>query len=59
MYHYILYHTKSYCIWQQLRTQDGTRGEVVHVDDEVARVDFNDPLAGETLEFDLEVLAVN
>jgi FKBP-type peptidyl-prolyl cis-trans isomerase 2 len=42
-----------------LRTQDGTRGEVVHVDDEVARVDFNDPLAGETLEFDLEVLAVN
>ncbi|ESS04465.1 MAG: FKBP-type peptidyl-prolyl cis-trans isomerases 2 [uncultured archaeon A07HR67] len=42
-----------------LETQDGTRGEVVHVDDEVARVDFNDPLAGETLEFDVEVLAVN
>ena len=42
-----------------LETQDGTRGEVVHVDDEVVRVDFNDPLAGETLEFDVEVLAVN
>lgn len=42
-----------------LETQDGTRGEVVHVDEEIARLDFNSPLAGETLEFDIEVLSVN
>lgn len=42
-----------------LETQDGSQGEVVHVDDEIARLDFNNPLAGETLEFDIEVLSVN
>jgi FKBP-type peptidyl-prolyl cis-trans isomerase 2 len=42
-----------------LKTEDGARAEVVHVDDEVARLDFNEPLAGETLEFDVEVLAVD
>lgn len=42
-----------------LETEDGTRAEIVHVDDEVARLDFNNPLAGETLEFDIEVLTVN
>lgn len=42
-----------------LETQGGARGEVVHVDEETARLDFNHPLAGETLEFDLEVLSVN
>lgn len=42
-----------------LETQDGSQGEIVHVDDEVARLDFNNPLAGETLEFDIEVLTVN
>lgn len=41
-----------------LETKDGTRAEVVHVDDEIARLDFNNPLAGETLEFDIEVLSV-
>lgn len=42
-----------------LETEDGAQGEVVHVDDEIARLDFNNPLAGETLEFDIEVLTVN
>ncbi len=42
-----------------LETQDGTRGEIVHVDDDIARIDFNSALAGETLEFEIEVLDVN
>lgn len=42
-----------------LETQDGAQGEIVHVDEEIARVDFNNPLAGETLEFAIEVLTVN
>lgn len=42
-----------------IETQDGTQGEIVQVDDENARIDFNSPLAGETLEFDIEVLTVN
>jgi len=42
-----------------VETKDGSRGEIVHVDDEVARLDFNSPLAGETLEFDIEVLTVD
>lgn len=42
-----------------LQSQSGQPGEIVHVDDEVIRVDFNPRLAGETLEFDVEILAVN
>lgn len=42
-----------------IETEDGDQAEIIHVDDEVARLDFNDPLAGETLEFDIEVLTVN
>lgn len=42
-----------------IETKDGTQGEIVQVDDGVARIDFNSPLAGETLEFDIEVLRVN
>ena len=38
--------------------QQGAIGEVVHVDDETVRVDFNHELAGETLEFDVEVVDV-
>lgn len=38
--------------------QEGAIGEVVHVDDETVRVDFNHELAGETLEFDVEVVEV-
>lgn len=42
-----------------LETQDGGVAEVVHVDDEVVQVDFNHALAGETLEFDIEVVEVD
>lgn len=42
-----------------LQAQNGSQGEVVHVDDDIVRADFNSPLAGETLEFDIEVVAVN
>lgn len=42
-----------------LEAQNGSRGEVVHADDETVRVDFNSPLAGETLEFDIEVVDVS
>lgn len=42
-----------------VETKDGAQGEIIHVGDEVARLDFNSPLAGETLEFDIEVLTVN
>lgn len=42
-----------------LETQDGGIAEIVHVDDDVVRVDFNHQLAGETLEFDLEVLSID
>ena len=38
--------------------QQGAIGEVVHVDAETVRVDFNHDLAGETLEFDVEVVDV-
>lgn len=42
-----------------VQTEEGDLAEIVHVDDEVVRVDFNHGLAGETLEFDIEVLDVN
>lgn len=41
-----------------LETQDGHLAEIVHLGDDVVRVDFNDQLAGETLEFDVEILEV-
>ena len=40
----------------QLQRQNGQVGEVIHVDDEVVRIDFNHPLAGETLVFDVEIV---
>lgn len=40
-----------------VQTQDGTVGEVVHVGD-VVRVDFNHELAGESLEFEVEIIEV-
>ena len=43
----------------QLEAQNGQRGAVTHVDEELVRVDFNPDLAGETLEFDIEILEVN
>ncbi len=42
-----------------VQTEDGAFAEIVHVDDEVVRVDFNHGLAGETLEFDIEIVEVN
>ena len=42
-----------------LEAQNGSRGEVVHVDEEVIRVDFNPSLAGETLTFNVEIIDVN
>lgn len=42
-----------------VETEEGDLAEIVHVDDEVVRVDFNHALAGETLEFDLEIVDVD
>ncbi|MFB6281513.1 MAG: peptidylprolyl isomerase [Haloferacaceae archaeon] len=41
-----------------LRGRQGERGEIVHVDDETVRVDFNPELADERLEFEIEVVDV-
>jgi FKBP-type peptidyl-prolyl cis-trans isomerase 2 len=42
----------------QVRAQGGATGTVVGVDEDVVRVDFEHPLAGETLTFEIDVLAV-
>lgn len=42
-----------------LQTQDGNLAEIVRVGEEVVRVDFNHELAGEPLEFDIEIVNVN
>lgn len=42
-----------------VQTEDGALAEIVQADDEVVRVDFNHGLAGETLEFDIEIVGVN
>jgi FKBP-type peptidyl-prolyl cis-trans isomerase 2 len=42
-----------------LEAQNGQHGEIIHVDEETVRVDFNPELAGETLEFEIEILEVN
>jgi FKBP-type peptidyl-prolyl cis-trans isomerase 2 len=42
-----------------LQAQNGQNGEITQVDEDVVRVDFNPELAGETLEFDIEVVDVN
>ncbi|WP_255151489.1 FKBP-type peptidyl-prolyl cis-trans isomerase [Halorarius halobius] len=42
----------------QLQTEEGLPGEVVDVGESVVRVDFNHELAGETLEFEVEVVEV-
>lgn len=39
-------------------TENGELGKLVHVDDEVVRIDFNHDLAGETLEFEIEITDV-
>ncbi|MFB6121263.1 MAG: peptidylprolyl isomerase [Halobacteriaceae archaeon] len=42
-----------------LEAQNGQRGEIVHVDEETVRVDFNPELAGEHLEFEVEIVDVS
>ena len=42
-----------------LEAQNGQHGEIVHVDEEIVRVDFNPRLAGETLTFEIEIIDVN
>lgn len=46
-------------VGQYVETQDGTPAEISHVDDDTSRIDFNTPLAGETLTFELDVVAVD
>lgn len=41
------------------QSQEGGLAEIVHVDANVIRVDFNHKLAGETLEFHIEIIDVN
>jgi FKBP-type peptidyl-prolyl cis-trans isomerase 2 len=41
-----------------VQTQQGGLAEITHVDDERVEVDFNHELAGETLEFDVEIVSV-
>lgn len=42
-----------------LQTQDGGLAEITQVGDDIVKVDFNHSLAGETLEFDVEIVDVN
>jgi peptidylprolyl isomerase len=42
----------------EIQTEEGLPGEVTEVGDESVEVDFNHELAGETLEFDVEVIDV-
>lgn len=42
-----------------IQTPQGGLAEIVHVDDETVRVDFNHSLAGETLEFEVEIVDVS
>lgn len=41
-----------------LNGPDGQHGEIIELDEETVRVDFNPPLAGETLEFEIEIIDV-
>lgn len=45
-------------VGMHVQTQQGVYGEIIHVDDENVRVDFNHELAGETLEFEIEILSI-
>ncbi len=42
-----------------LQAQNGQHGEITHVDADLVKVDFNPELAGETLEFDVEIVEIN
>lgn len=42
-----------------LEAQSGGQGEIIHVDEEITRVDFNHELAGKALTFDVVIVGVN
>ena len=42
-----------------VRTEEGLHGEVSEVDEEQVAVDFNHDLAGKTLEFEIEITAID
>lgn len=46
-------------VGMQIQTEQGAVGEIVAVEDDVVRLDFNHELAGETLEFEVEIVDVN
>ncbi|MFW5900767.1 MAG: FKBP-type peptidyl-prolyl cis-trans isomerase [Halodesulfurarchaeum sp.] len=46
-------------VGQHIQTADGSVAEILRVEDDIVRVDFNHRLAGETLSFDIEVLSVD
>lgn len=45
-------------VGMQIESDQGIRGELIDVDEDSVRVDFNHELAGETLEFEIELLEV-
>jgi len=45
-------------VGMHVQTQQGGLAELTHVDEDRVEVDFNHELAGETLEFDVEIVAV-
>ncbi len=45
-------------VGMHVQTQQGMIGEVVSIEDDVVTVDFNHELAGEILEFDIEVVDI-
>jgi len=49
---------KPVAVGDEVETEDGLPGEVVDFDDDTVTVDFNHELAGETLEFEIEVVDV-
>lgn len=42
-----------------LETREGGLAQIMHVDEDVVKVDFNHDLAGETLAFDVEIVSVD
>lgn len=46
-------------VGQYVETEQGAAAEITDVADDISTVDFNPPLAGETLHFEIEVVAIN
>jgi FKBP-type peptidyl-prolyl cis-trans isomerase 2 len=45
-------------VGQYVETEQGAAAEITAVEDDISTVDFNPPLAGETLHFEIEVINV-